>query len=72
MEELLARQAVDVGDQDVDDVLVVFKPPFEISGTVRLEGNPPQNKGSIRVNLMATETIGGGSRLLSTRTGTSR
>jgi hypothetical protein len=61
MEELLARQAVDVGDHDVDDVLVVLKPPFEISGTVRLEGNPPEaeRRGQMRVNLNAIETGGG-------------
>lgn len=61
MEELLARQAVDVGDHDVDDVLVVLRPPFEISGTVRLEGNPPaaEPRGQMRINLSAIENGGG-------------
>jgi hypothetical protein len=61
MEELLARQAVDVGDHDVDDVLVVLRPPLEISGTVRLEGNPPaaERRGQMRVNLTAIENGGG-------------
>ncbi len=56
-EEVLARQVVDVGDHDVADVLVVLRTPFEISGTVRLEGNPPpaEQRGQMRVNLNPIE-----------------
>ena len=57
MGELSSRQMIDVGDHDVDDVQLMVSPPFEISGTVRLEGTPSQaeNRGPMRVNLNAIE-----------------
>ena len=41
----------------VDDVVLVARPPFEISGTVRLEGVPPpqEQRGKMRVNLNMLE-----------------
>jgi len=56
-EDLSSRQAIDIGDHDVDDVVVVARPPFEISGTVRLEGTPPpqEQRGKMRVNLNMLE-----------------
>jgi hypothetical protein len=56
--ELRAQQIVDVGDHDVDDVVLALRPPFEISGTIRLEGDPPtaeQHRGPMRVGLNAIE-----------------
>jgi protocatechuate 3,4-dioxygenase beta subunit len=57
MEELSSRQLVDIGDHDVDDIVLVLRPPLEISGTVRLEGDPPpaERRGQVRVNLNAIE-----------------
>jgi hypothetical protein len=54
-EELLAQQIVNVGDHDVDDVVLVFRPPLEISGAVRLEGTPSEHKGTIQVSLSPLE-----------------
>jgi len=56
--ELRAQQTVDVGDHDVDDVVLSLKPPFEISGTMRLEGDPPsaaQRRGPMQVSLNAMD-----------------
>jgi hypothetical protein len=59
-EDLSSRQVIDVGDHDVDDVQLMVSPPFEISGAVRLEGDPPpsEHRGQMRVNLV--EMMGGG------------
>lgn len=61
MDDLSVRQAIDVGDHDVDDVALVANPPFEISGTIRFEGDPPpvEHRGRMRVNLNAIE-VGNG------------
>jgi hypothetical protein len=61
MEELSSHQVVDVGDHDVDDIQLLVSPPFEISGTVRLEGDPPQagQRGPMQVNLNPIERGGG-------------
>ena len=60
-EDLSGHQVMDIGDHDVDDVVLVVRPPFEITGTVRLEGNPPpqEHRGQMRVNLNMIE-IGNG------------
>jgi protocatechuate 3,4-dioxygenase beta subunit len=52
-------EAVNVGDQDVDDVQLVCMPPFEVSGTLRVDGPPPQNSGAAQVSLIAKETGAG-------------
>jgi hypothetical protein len=56
-EDLSSRQAIDIADHDVDDVVLVARPPLEISGTVRLEGTPPpqEQRGKMRVNLSMLE-----------------
>ena len=56
-EEMSARQVIDIGDHDIDDVVLIVRPPFEISGTVRLEGTPPpqEQRGKMRVNLNMLE-----------------
>jgi hypothetical protein len=57
-QDLSSHQVLDVGDHDVDDVVLVLKPPFQISGTVRLEGEPPpaEHRGAMRVGFTAIET----------------
>jgi len=52
-EQLSAHQIVNVGDHDVDDVALVLTPLLEISGTFRLEGDPPpaQRRSQTRVGL---------------------
>ena len=47
-EEVSCEQDVNVADQDVDDLLLVCRPPLEISGTIRTEGTPPETKGSMQ------------------------
>ena len=54
-EELSVRQTVNVGDHDVDDVSLIFRPPFEISGNVQVEGAARESKGQIQVGLNALE-----------------
>jgi protocatechuate 3,4-dioxygenase beta subunit len=54
--ELSSQHMVNVGDHDVDDVLLVFRPPLEIPGSVLMEGVPPETKGAIQVGLEAMET----------------
>jgi hypothetical protein len=69
-EDLYSRQVIDVGDHDVDDVQLMVSPPFEISGTVRLEGDPPpsEHRGQMRVNLV--EMMGGGAAAVVNADGT--
>jgi hypothetical protein len=54
-QELSARQDVNVGDHDVDDIALIFRPPLEISGALRLEGKPAERKGSMQVALNAID-----------------
>jgi hypothetical protein len=62
MDDMSVRQTIDVADHDIDDVALVANPPFEISGTIRLEGDPPpaEHRGRMRVNLNAIEVGSGG------------
>lgn len=55
-----ARQAVDVGAGDLNDVVVNIVPPGSLHGTVRVEGTPPAGSAApsltgIRVWMMAEE-----------------
>jgi hypothetical protein len=52
-DQLSTLQNIEVGDHDVSDVELVLHPKLEISGSVRLEGNPPpaEHRGQMRVNL---------------------
>jgi hypothetical protein len=61
MDDMSVRQAIDVGDHDIDDVALVLNPPIEISGTMHLEGDPPpaEHRGPMRVNLNPIEPGGG-------------
>jgi hypothetical protein len=61
MDDVSVRQTIDVTDHDIDDVALLANPPFEISGTIRLEGDPPpaERRGRMRVNLNAIE-VGSG------------
>lgn len=45
------REVVNVGDQDVDGVVLTFRKPFVISGKFVWEGSPPRQTGRIRVGL---------------------
>ncbi len=54
-EGLSTQQSVNVGDHDVDDVLLVLRPPSEIAGTVRREGPPPQQEVTVQVALNQLE-----------------
>jgi hypothetical protein len=56
-EQLAVHQIVDVGDHDVNDVALVLRPPLEISGTIRLEGNPPagEHRGQMQIGLNSLE-----------------
>jgi hypothetical protein len=62
IDQLSARQTIEVGDHDVNDVALVLHPQLEISGSIRLEGNPPpsEHRGRMRVSLIASETGGPG------------
>jgi len=60
-EGLNCEQPVNVADQDVDDVMLVCNPPLQLSGTIRVDGTPPANIGTMQVNLMAADNRGGAS-----------
>ncbi len=49
------EQVVNVGDQNVDNVVLAFRPPIEISGAVRVEGALPEYAGTIQVILEPIE-----------------
>src|SRR5262249_34831411 len=51
------REAIEIGNTDVQDVAVVLNPGFDISGTVRLEGDAELNLGSLRVNIQPLEPL---------------
>ena len=53
------QQIVNVGDQDVDDVLLALEPPLAISGTVRIDGPPLENKSAIQVYLQSDDGASG-------------
>jgi hypothetical protein len=47
-----ARQAVTLSGNDAENVELLLAPPFEVKGTIRLEGMPDSNVGQVRVMLL--------------------
>ncbi len=56
-EQVSAQLPLNVGDHDVDDVLLTFRPRLEISGTVQVEGADQKHERAIEVGFNPT-TIG--------------
>jgi hypothetical protein len=54
-DQLSVWKNIEVGDHDVNAVELILYPQVEISGSLRLEGNPPpsEHRGSMHVNLVA-------------------
>lgn len=55
--ELSVRQNIEVGDHDVNDLVLVLRPKLEVTGTMRLEGKPPASghRGQMRLTLVSME-----------------
>ena len=53
-----AREEVNVGDEDVDGVLVPFHKAVEIAGTIQFDGTPPREPGRFQVSLESSEWAG--------------
>jgi hypothetical protein len=55
--QLSIRQNIEVGDHDVGNVELVLHPELEISGSMRLEGDPPpsEQRRQMHVNLIALD-----------------
>jgi len=50
-----ARESISVGDADVDGVLLVFRKPIEVSGTIQFNGPAPKETSQIQVNLESVD-----------------
>ena len=59
-EGLYAREVLQVGGNDIDDLLVALRPGVSLAGVVRIEGASPSDLSteSMRVSLMPTEATG--------------
>jgi hypothetical protein len=52
----VSRQALDVGDNNVEGVNIAINPGADVSGQVRYDGDPPQPLPSLTVRLSPRET----------------
>jgi len=52
-----ARQPLDVGTADVNDVMVAVAPPLEVKGAIRVEGTAPESLKNLRVNLASYDAV---------------
>jgi len=51
-----ARESINVGDGDVDGIIVAFHKPVEVSGTIQFDGPAPKEAGQIQIMLESVDS----------------